>query len=135
MSLNRTTIMGRFCADPELRATATGTSVTAFALAVDRDFKNADGNKECDFIDCVAWRNTAEFICKYFNKGKLAVVDGRLQTRTYEDKQGGKRKAVEIIVDNIYFGGTEGKNETSNNLTTDNPFVGSVEEDDDDLPF
>ena len=104
MSLNRTTIMGRLTRDPELRRTNNGTSVTSFSIAVDRDFKAQDGSKETDFIDVVAWRQTAEFVSKYFAKGRMAVVDGRLQTRSYQDKTGSKRTAVEVVADNVYFG-------------------------------
>ena len=102
--LNRTIIMGRLTRDPELRRTQSGTAVASFALAVERDFKGRDtGEKAADFIDIVAWRQTAEFISRYFTKGRLAVVEGRLQTRSYEDKSGNKRKAVEVVADNVYF--------------------------------
>lgn len=102
--LNRTIIMGRLTRDPELRRTQSGTAVASFALAVERDFKDRDtGEKAADFIDIVAWRQTAEFISRYFTKGRLAVVEGRLQTRSYEDKSGNKRKAVEVLADNVYF--------------------------------
>lgn len=102
--LNRTIIMGRLTRDPELRRTQSGTAVASFALAVERDFKGRDtGEKAADFIDIVAWRQTAEFISRYFTKGRLAVVEGRLQTRSYEDKSGNKRKAVEVLADNVYF--------------------------------
>lgn len=102
--LNKSIIMGRLTKDPELRRTQSGTAVTAFTLAVDRDFKNQSGEKECDFIDCIAWRNTAEFVSNYFAKGRMAVVEGRLQSRTYNDKDGNKRKVVEIIAESVYFG-------------------------------
>lgn len=102
--LNRTIIMGRLIRDPELRRTQSGTAVASFALAVERDFKDkATGEKAADFIDIVAWRGTAEFVSRYFTKGRLAVVEGRLQTRSYEDKNGSKRKAVEVVADNVYF--------------------------------
>lgn len=102
--LNKVFIMGRLCKDPELRRTQSGTAVASFALAVDRDFKDrTTGEKAADFIDIVAWRQTAEFVARYFTKGRLAVVEGRLQTRSYEDKNGGKRKAVEVVADNVYF--------------------------------
>ena len=104
MSLNSISIMGRFTRDPELKFTQTDTPVTSFTLAVDRDFKNKEtGERGADFIDCVAWRNTADFICDYFTKGSKAVVNGRLMTRNYEDKEGVKRKVTEIVVENIYF--------------------------------
>lgn len=103
--LNRIIIMGRLARDPELRRTQNGTAVTSFALAVDRDFKDkTTGEKQCDFIDCVAWKNTAEFVSNYFTKGRMAIVEGKLQTRTWSDKNGDKRKSVEVIVDSAYFG-------------------------------
>ena len=96
--------MGRFTKDAELRSTASGKSVASFTVAVDRDFKGPNGEKETDFINCVAWGNTAEFISKYFNKGSMAVIEGRLQIRPYETTDGQKRTAAEVIVNNIYFG-------------------------------
>ena len=102
--LNRIILMGRLTRDPELRRTSSGTAVTSFSLAVDRDFKSQSGEKETDFIDIVAWRNTAEFVSKYFTTGRMAVVEGRLQIRDWTDKEGGKRVAIEIVADNIYFG-------------------------------
>ena len=104
MSLNRVVIMGRLTRDPELRRTGSGTAVTSFSLAVDRDFKSQSGEKETDFIDIVAWRNTAEFVSKYFTKGRMAVVEGRLQIRDWTDKDGGKRRSAEVVADNVYFG-------------------------------
>lgn len=105
MSLNHITIMGRLTRDPELRRTGQGTAVTSFTLAVDRDFSGKDsGQKETDFIDCVAWRNTAEFVNNYFRTGRMAVVSGRLQIRTWNDKDGNNRKTAEVIADNVYFG-------------------------------
>jgi len=102
--LNRVTIMGRLVRDPELRRTQSGTAVTSIRIAVDRDFKSQDGEKKADFFDVVAWRATAEFVAKYFAKGRMAVVEGRLQTREWTDKEGGKRIATEIVADNVYFG-------------------------------
>ena len=103
--LNHITIMGRLTRDPELRRTGTGVAVTSFTLAVDRDFgKNENGEKETDFIDCVAWRQTGEFVGKYFAKGRMAVVSGRLQIRSYTDKEGNKRRVAEVVADNVYFG-------------------------------
>lgn len=102
--LNKIFIMGRLTRDPELRRTQSGTAVTSFTLAVDRDFKNADGTKDTDFIDVVAWRNTAEFVSKYFTKGRMAVVEGRLQLRDWTDKDGNKRRSAEVVADNVYFG-------------------------------
>ena len=103
MSLNKVIEMGRFTADPELRKTPGGKSVTSFTLAVDRDSKGPNGEKLTDFFDFVAWEKTAETICRYFTKGRMAVVEGSLQTRGWEDKQGNKRKAVEVVVRSIYF--------------------------------
>ena len=98
--LNHITVMGRLTRDPELRYTQSQTPVASFTLAVDRDF----GEKQTDFIDCVAWRNTAEFVSKYFTKGMMAIADGSLQFRDWTDKDGNKRRNAEVIVNNIYFG-------------------------------
>ena len=102
--LNKIIIMGRLVRDPELRRTQSGTAVTSFRLAVDRDYKAEDGSKQADFFDVVAWRSTAEFVSKYFSKGRMAVVDGRLQSRPWTDKDGNKRVAIEIVADSVYFG-------------------------------
>ena len=102
--LNKIILMGRLTRDPELRRTGSGTAVTSFSLAVDRDFKSQNGEKETDFIDIVAWRSTAEFVSKYFTKGRMAVVEGRLQIRDWTDKDGGKRRSAEVVADNVYFG-------------------------------
>ena len=105
MSLNKIVIMGRMTKDPEVRHTQAGVSVASFTLAVDRDVKNKQtGERDVDFIDCVAWRNTAEFVGNYFGKGKMTVVEGKLQMRTWEDKEGNKRRNAEVQVDNVYFG-------------------------------
>ena len=105
--LNKIILMGRLTRDPELRRTGSGTAVTSFSLAVDRDFKSQSGEKETDFIDVVAWRNTAEFVSKYFTKGRMAIVEGRLQIRDWTDKDGGKRRSAEVVADNVYFGDTK----------------------------
>ena len=102
--LNHIVVMGRLTHDPELRKTASGVSVASFSVAVDRDFSQQDGKKETDFLDVVAWRNTAEFVSKYFAKGSMAVVSGRLQIRDWTDREGGKRRSAEVVVDNMYFG-------------------------------
>ena len=103
--LNHITIMGRLTRDPEMRTTQSGVAVASFTLAVDRDFGGRDGGeKQTDFIDCTAWRHTAEFVSKYFSKGRMAVVSGRLQIDNYTDNDGNKRKAAKVIADNIYFG-------------------------------
>ena len=101
--LNHIVVMGRLTRDPELRKTAAGVSVTSFTVAVDRDFSQ-DGQRETDFLDVVAWRNTAEFAAKYSTKGRMVIVSGRLQIRNWEDKAGNKRRSAEILADNIYFG-------------------------------
>ena len=103
--LNHIIIMGRLTRDPELRRTGSGVAVTSFTVAVDRDFGSRDGGeRETDFIDCVAWRQTGEFVSKYFTKGRMAVVSGRLQIRSWTDKDGNKRRTAEVIADNVYFG-------------------------------
>ena len=103
--LNHIVLMGRLTRDPELRRTGSGVPVASFTLAVDRDFGSRDGGeRETDFIDIVAWRNTAEFVSKYFTKGRMAVVSGRLQIRNWNDKDGNKRRTAEVVADNVYFG-------------------------------
>ena len=103
--LNHIVIMGRLTRDPELRRTGSGVAVTSFSLAVDRDFAPKDGGeRETDFIDCVAWRQTGEFVSKYFTKGSMAAVSGRLQIRDWTDREGGKRRSAEVVADNVYFG-------------------------------
>ena len=102
--LNKIFLMGRLTRDPELRRTQTGTPVASFSLAVDRDFKSQSGEKETDFIDVVAWRNSAEFVSRYFTKGRMAVVSGRLQIRGWTDKDGSKRRTAEVNADHVYFG-------------------------------
>lgn len=102
--LNRIIIMGRLTRDPELRHTQSDTAVTSFTLAVDRDFKGEDGKRATDFIDVVAWRDAAEFVAKYFIKGRMAIVEGRLQLRDWKDKDGNARRSAEVIADNVYFG-------------------------------
>ena len=103
--LNHITLMGRLVRDPELRRTGTGVAVASFTVAVDRDFAGREsGERETDFIDCVAWRNTGEFVSKYFTKGSMIVVSGRLQIRGWTDKEGNKRRTAEVVADNVYFG-------------------------------
>lgn len=101
--LNKAIIMGRMVQNPELKYTPSNIPVVSFTIAVNRDFKDQDGNYPTDFLDCVAWRNTAEFVSKYFQKGSLCAVEGTIQTRMWEDKNGNKRKAVEIVASNVYF--------------------------------
>lgn len=103
--LNKIFLMGRLTRDPELRRTQSGTAVASFSLAVERNFADkSTGNRPTDFIDIVAWRSTAEFVCKYFSKGRMAVVEGRLQIRDWQDRDGNKRRSAEVVADNIYFG-------------------------------
>lgn len=111
--LNRIIIMGRFVRDPELRTTQGGTSVTSFTLAVDRDFKDNSGEKSTDFIDVVAWRGTAEFVCKFFTKGRMAIAEGRLQIREWKDKDGNNRRTAEIVAENVYFGDSKSENKNT----------------------
>lgn len=101
--LNRSILQGRLCADPELKQTASGTSVCSFRIAVERNFSDRDGKRQADFIDIVAWKGTAEFICKHFSKGSMILLDGSIQTRSYEDKNGNKRTAVEVVAGQVYF--------------------------------
>ena len=149
--LNRVVLMGRLTADPEHKQTASGISVTSFSIAVDRNFSGRDGTRATDFINIVAWRQTADFICKYFAKGRMIALEGSIQTRNYEDKQGNKRTAFEVVADQVYF--TESKSpdrsgSTGNFPTPNTSFkepekgasftVGDFEEiesDDSDLPF
>ena len=110
--LNHITIMGRLTRDPELRRTGSGVAVASFTVAVDRDFGSREGGeRETDFIDCVAWRQTGEFVSKYFTKGSMAVVSGRLQIRNWTDKEGNKRRTAEVVADNVYFGESKRQSE------------------------
>ena len=122
--LNHITIMGRMTRDPELRRTGSGVAVTSFTLAVDRDFTPKDGGeRETDFIDCNAWRSTGEFVSKYFQKGSMAIVSGRLQIRNYTDKDGNKRRAAEVVADSVYFGDSKKSSEgNSTSYGNENPF-------------
>lgn len=139
--LNKIVLMGRLTRDPEMRRTGSGVAVTGFTLAVDRDFKGQDGQKETDFIDIVAWRQTAEFAAQYLTKGRMAVVSGRLQIRDWQDKDGNKRKAAEVVADNVYFADT--KRETTaakvplSDLVPAPPVsdYAALEDDDTSLPF
>lgn len=141
--LNKIFIMGRLTRDPELRRTQNGTAVAGFALAVDRDFKNADGTKETDFIEVVAWRSSAEFVSKYFAKGRMAIVEGRLQIRDWQDKDGNKRRSAEVVADNVYFGDSKKEGDSSGGYKAAGKAVdvepGEGEfaeiEDEEDLPF
>ena len=148
--LNHIILMGRLTRDPELRRTGTGVPVASFSIAVDRDFGGREGGeKETDFIDIVAWRNTAEFVSKYFTKGRMAVISGRLQIRNWTDKEGNKRRNAEVVADNVYFGDSKRDGETGSSYA---PFDGGfgapvpsapvsgsdfamLEDDDSSLPF
>ena len=146
--LNHIVIMGRLTRDPELRRTGTGVAVASFSLAVDREFSPRDGGeRETDFIDCVAWRQTGEFVSKYFTKGRMAVVSGRLQIRSWTDKDGNKRRTAEIVADNVYFGDSKREGD-SGSYSAPAPSYGSysapapaasdfamLEDDDAQLPF
>nr|DAY04694.1 MAG TPA: Single strand binding protein [Caudoviricetes sp.] len=149
--LNKIVLMGRLTRDPELRQTQSGNSVVSFTLACDRDFAAQGAEKETDFVDIVAWRGTAEFVSKYFSKGRMAVVSGRLQIRNWEDKDGNKRKTAEIVAESVYFGDSKRDGQNASAAapasaeftqlpdTTPVPFSGSdmqqIGLDDDDLPF
>ena len=148
--LNTAIFMGRLTADPELRHTSSDTAVTSFTVAADRSYVKTGAERQADFIDVVAWRSTAEFICKYFKKGQLIAIQGSIQTRSYEDKNGNKRKAVEVVADSVHF--AEPKRDSAASGSTyhsrpdsmepaapaySNGSVGDFEEipSDDDLPF
>ena len=144
--------MGRLVADPELRHTPSDVAVTSFTLAVDRSYVKAGADRQTDFIDIVAWRQSAEFVSKYFNKGKMIIVEGSIQTRSYEDKNGNKRTAVEVVADNVQFGESKSASSSSQSYSAPAPIqappepavsyasgdVGDFSEmaaDSDDLPF
>lgn len=144
--LNHIVIMGRLTRDPELRRTGSGLAVAGFTVAVDRDFANKDsGERETDFIDCVAWRSTGEFVSKYFTKGSMAVVSGRLQIRSWEDKDGNKRRTAEIVADSVYFGGSKRSDQQPAGASGDSPSYNpptpqmaefeELDGDDEQLPF
>ena len=146
--LNHITLMGRLVRDPELRRTGSGVAVASFTVAVDRDFgKNENGEKKTDFIDCVAWRQTGEFVSKYFQKGRMIVVDGRLELRDWTDKDGNKRRSAEVNVANAYFGDSKRDDQGSSYSAPAGGFSGyaapsapasdfaMLEDDDAQLPF
>jgi len=142
--LNSICLQGRLVHDPEVKSTQSGAAVTSFAVAVERNRADKDGNRQTDYIDVVAWQKTAEFIGKYFSKGSMIIVNGTLQTRTYEDKEGKKRKVFEVVADNVNFGGSKNEgggkqvqgdaDDTSFINTHQNTFT-EVQVDDDSLPF
>ena len=145
--LNHIVIMGRLTRDPELRHTQSGTAVASFALAVDRDFKDKQtGERATDFIDVVAWRTTGEFVSKYFSKGRMAVVEGRLQIRDWTDKEGSKRRSAEVVADSVYFGDSRRDGDSSNTsrgyqapadygVPSGGDAFSELADDDGDLPF
>ena len=133
--LNKILLMGRLVRDPELRHTGSGTAVASFTLAVDRDYKTQNGEKETDFIDIVAWRSTAEFVSKYFTKGRMAVVEGRLQIRDWTDKDGGRRRSAEVVADNIYFGDSKRPVSDSDTSAPSGEFTELPDEEKGELPF
>ena len=140
--LNNVVLMGRLTADPELRQTSTGIEVTSFSIAIDRGYVRQGEERQTDFINCVAWRQTAKFITSYFRKGQMIAVTGSLQTRNYEDKNGNKRVAYEILADQVSFCGSKSESGTYNNdsgnaSSYNNSSVDdfSTVVDDDDLPF
>ena len=140
--LNKIIIMGRLTRDPELRRTGSGTAVTSFSLACDRDFKSQSGDKETDFIDVVAWKNTAEFVSKYFTKGRMAVVEGRLQIRDWTDKAGNKRTTAEVVAENVYFADSKRSESNDNQKENFNALSGRlsddfvpISEEDGEIPF
>lgn len=138
--LNVVALMGRLVADPQLRQTTTGKNVASFRIAVDRGRKDADGHNQADFFDIVAWDKSAEFICRYFQKGSMIAVEGRLQSRNYQDKSGNNRNAVEVVVNNVSFAGNkEAQSQNVANRAVSAPVVANNEyepiEDDGDLPF
>ena len=129
--LNNVVIMGRLCATPELRTTGSGNSVTSFTVAVDRKFAKQGEEKQTDFIDVVAWRQTAEFITRFFKQGSMIAIQGNIQTRMYEDKNGNKRKAVEIVAENVSFTGEKKEQPAFSNPNVDYQEI----PDDGDYPF
>lgn len=141
--LNHIVLMGRLTADPELRRTTAGTPVASFRLAVDRDFKDSVGTRQTDFIDCVAWRNTADFVSKYFSKGRMAVVSGRLQIRQWKTKNDETRYSAEVVADSVYFGDAKpdrggedaGFTPARAGVNVPGQFEDLSGEDDGDLPF
>ena len=129
MALNKIFLQGRLTRDPELRRTGSGTAVTSFSLACDRDFKSQSGDKETDFIEVVAWKNTAEFVSKYFSKGRMAVVEGRLQIRDWTDKAGNKRTTAEVVADNVYFADSKRSESNDNQKENFNALSGRLSDD------
>lgn len=132
--LNKIVIMGRLTRDPELRYTQSGKPVASLTVAVDRDFREANGDKQTDFIDCVAWNKTAEFVSQYFHKGTMAVVSGRLQLRDWTDRDGNKRRSAEVVAESIYFGESKNGGQRAPEAAQGGVFV-ELDDDDGQLPF
>ena len=138
--LNKVILQGRFCKDPELRHTQSGTAVASFTLAVDRDFKSQRGEKEADFINVVAWKGTAEFVSRFFTKGRQAIVEGRLQSRKYTGKDGNNRTAYEVVASSVYFVDSKKDADPLDKLAEDaepvsDPPISELDENSEDLPF
>lgn len=140
MALNHISIMGRICNEIELRRTNAGVPVASFALAVDRDYSKDGAERETDFIEVVCWKNTAEFVHKYFGKGRMAIVSGRLQIRSWTDKDGNKRRSAEVVADNVYFGDSKPTDNSGAQAPTYAPQASAsdfavLDDDDAQLPF
>ena len=135
--LNHIVLMGRLTRDPELRHTGNGTAVASFSLAVDRDYKGQSGEKETDFVDIVAWRSTADFVSKFFTKGRMTVVEGRLQLRDWTDKDGGKRRSDEVVAEHVYFGDSKQRfeSDTASAPPASGDFREIPEDEEGELPF
>ena len=135
--LNHIVLMGRLTRDPELRHTGNGTAVASFSLAVDRDYKGQSGEKETDFVDIVAWRATADFVSKFFTKGRMTVVEGRLQLRDWTDKDGGKRRSAEVVAEHVYFGDSKQRfeSDTASAPPASGDFREIPEDEEGELPF
>lgn len=129
--LNSVSLMGRLTTTPELRTTASGIAMTNFCLAVDRNYNKSGEERQADFIDAIAWRNTAEFLCKYFRKGQLIAIEGFIQTDTYDDKQGIRRKSFQIVAERVHFAGSKKDEQQETNTEK----FEEIEVDDSDLPF
>ena len=134
--LNHIVLMGRLTRDPELRHTGNGLAVASFSLAVDRDYKGQSGEKETDFVDIVAWRSTADFVSKFFTKGRMTVVEGRLQLRDWTDKDGGKRRFAEVVAEHVYFGDSKrSESDTASAPPASGDFREIPEDEEGELPF
>ena len=133
--LNKVFMQGRLVADPELRHTPSGVAGASFRIAVDRDFKDKSGERQADFVNVIAWRATGEFVSKFFSKGRMAIVEGKLQSRNYEDKDGNKRYTLEVVADNVYFGDSKKDQEPEKEPEFHPPQFTEYQDDDGDLPF